>query len=226
MGTRSAGSFLRVRRFCALLFIMIIFLQVMVGCDASSPTNQPASQVQQTPLPASAATHVSALPPPPVPTPTLLPQALHGPANFLLNNPFKFSNVSGTVTDASGTTTQLSSATLKTAVANDFKHILFVADHNDMVKVYSPGATTPTATAVTQLSDGSTVIQYTQVLGSVTITFDSRLSGNQLNVTFQQQYDDVSTVNGQQVRAGKCCNSHVHNACPLGSGEPDTQSAG
>jgi hypothetical protein len=185
---------LRVIRLCILLLLAAFLLQSMVGCAA--PADKKAISSTQGP-----SIYGPILPPgykptptvPVQPTPTLQPTQLHGPTNFLLSNPLNFSSASGTATDNSGSTTQLDAKTIEAGIANEFKHILFVASSSNIVKVYVPGAPAATSTEVTQRPDGSTAIDYSQQEGSVTTSFGSALYKDQIIVQYEQQYSGQAT---------------------------------
>lgn len=149
-----------------------------------------ASQTQ--PVPTSA---------PPVPTSTLQPSALHGPANFLLTTPLNFSSASGATKDNNGAITPLTANAIKTEITGELKRLLFVVDNSDHVKVYSPGAS-PITARVTLHTDGGTTIDYTQVVnseaGSVTIAFNGVLLKDQMTATYQQQYAPSILINASE----------------------------
>lgn len=140
------------------------------------------------------------------PTPTVQPSALHGPANFLLNTPLQFSDVSGTSTDGGGNTTQLDTPTIETGINEEFKHLLFVIDKSNAVKVSIPGSTTPIAAQITQHTDGSTTIDYSQTsnseAGSFSLTFEGSLLNDQMLAIYEQQYSPlvISSVPASDVK--------------------------
>ncbi|MBO0779218.1 MAG: hypothetical protein J2P37_10365 [Ktedonobacteraceae bacterium] len=192
MITREVGIPGNMRLFI-LLFTLGLLLQTLVGCgadphDTALPGKQtaPPTPVGQTPEPLS-------------PTPTFSSSALHGPTNFLLRTPLNFSSVSGTMTDASGTTTPINANTVKAGITGEFEHLLFVVDSDDNVNVYSPGAASPIAAQVSQLGDGRTDISYTQRTNSetntITLAFDGVLVRDQIKVAYRQQYSPTITSN-------------------------------
>jgi hypothetical protein len=136
----------------------------------------------------------------PMPQPTVPSLALHGPTNFLLNVPFAFSSVNGVTTDDSGTTTPLNATNIKTEVTQELRHLLFVVDSNDNIKVYSQGSS-PVSAQLTFNADGSANISYTQTAnseaGSVTILFSAALSTKQIGVDYEQQYTPSIVINAQ-----------------------------
>ena len=178
---------------------VLITAFLLVSCDATSPQMHTV-----TPTPTQHA-HVSGLSLA-TPTPTLQPSALRGPVNFLLKTPLQFSDVSGTATDGGGNATQLDTHTIETGINEEFKHLLFMADHNNVVRVYTPGATTPITAQITQHTDGSTTIDYSQTLnseaGSFSLTFEGSLLNDQMLAIYEQQYSPlvISSVPASDVK--------------------------
>ncbi|GCF07542.1 hypothetical protein [Dictyobacter arantiisoli] len=196
-----AGSYTKIYTYTAhliTLFICLWLLANLVAC--ATPSTAPKTQAKSTHTPVVMGSQPSTTTPQVTATPRQKPQQqvfiaqeLHGPTNFLLHTPLKFSQASGTVTDNGGTQTQLSPQTVQSAISSELKRFLFVADHNDIVKVYTPGATAPISTQITQLAQRGTAIQYTQVINSVTTVFNCLLTGNNVSVTYQQQYSGAAT---------------------------------
>lgn len=201
MLARNRGNTSHVFRVFVLLLAASFLLTLAAGCDTASPT----LALPQTPAATFSQQGQINGPLLPTPTPTLQPLTLHGPANFLLRTPLDFSNVSGSATDGNGTTTQLDAKTIKDGINEEFKHLLFMVDSNDSVKVYNPGATTPTTVQITQNNDGSTAIAYTQTTnseaGSFAITFDGVLSKNRISALYEQRYAPllISSVSASDV---------------------------
>ncbi len=136
----------------------------------------------------------------PTPQPTVPPLALHGPTNFLLDMPFTFASVNGVTTDNNGATTSLDPTTIKTNVTQELRHLLFVVDASNNIKVYSQGSS-PVSAQLTYNDDGSASISYTQTAnsdaGSVTILFSGVLSNKQIAVGYEQQYTPSMLINAQ-----------------------------
>lgn len=207
MVTRNAdGSRCTIHLF-VLLFTAIFLLG---GCDTAAPnTTQSGAQnptlpdVQTaTPTPQAQITG----PLLPTQTPTSQPSALHGPTNFLLSSPLQFSSVNGSTKDGGGTTTQLDANTIEAGINGEFKHLLFVIDSNGGVKVYNPGSTTPITAQITQHTDGSTTIDYTQTsnseAGSFSLTFEGTLFKDQIMAIYEQQFSPliISSVAASDVK--------------------------
>jgi len=198
--TRNAdGNHYAIRLF-ALSVLAIFLLPTFAGCgaeshDTSLPRKSTASYIQSgqvsgtQPVPTSASL---------LPTSASQPSALRGPTNFLLTTPLNFSSASGATMDNSGAITPLDANTIKTQITAELKRLLFVVDSSDSVKIYSPGAS-PIAAQVTHHADGSTAIDYKQMVnseaGSVTITFDSVLLKEQMTATYHQQYSPSILIN-------------------------------
>lgn len=193
------GNTHRVFRVFALSFVMIWLLLLVTGCDTASsapaPTETPAvTSTQQGPASKPA-------------FPPLRPLGLQGPANFLLRTPLDFANVSGSTTDGNGTATPLDTNAIESGINNEFQHLLFMIDSTGGVKVYSPGATTPTTAHITQNNDGSTALAYTQTTnseaGSFSITFDGVFLKDRISVLYEQSYSPllISSVSASDVNA-------------------------
>ena len=194
--TRNAQCVLRVIRLFTLLLLAAFLLQTIAGCGTAPSSDKGSASSTQGPSiygPVLPPGYKPSPTPALKPTPTLQATQLHGPANFLLNNTLNFSSASGTTTDNSGSTTQLDAKTVEAGITNEFKHILFVANSDDVVKVYVPGAPAATSTEVSQRSDGSTGIDYAQQEGNVTTTFGSALYKDQIIVQYEQKYSGQAT---------------------------------
>lgn len=219
MVTRNAGSVRRITRLFALSLTALFLLQTATGCgtppsntQASSPTAHASSvQSSASPTPSSVLTPIPTSTPKSTPLPAT---ALHGPTNFLLDQSLNFSSATGTATDNSGSTTQLDAATIEQGVTVEFKHLLFVVSKDDVVKVYSPGATSATSTEVDQRPDGSTAIAYTQVEGTVTVQFSSAIYNDQIIVSYEQTYSAEASANDPLASEGSDVTvnftTHVH----------------
>jgi hypothetical protein len=202
--TRNAQCILRVIRLFTLILLAAFLLQTLAGCGTTSSNKGSVSSTQVPSI------YGPVLPPgykpSPTPslksTPTLQATQLHGPTNFLLSNTLNFSSASGTTTDNSGSTTQLDEKTIEAGITSEFKHILFVASSDDVVKVYVPGAPAATSTEVTQRSDGSTGIDYAQQEGNVTTTFGSALYKDQIIVQYEQKYSGQATTDDPLASTG------------------------
>lgn len=183
-------------RVFVLLLAAIFLLQILAGCaDSSSPsTRQTTSQTVYGPV---------------APTPTLAPSALHGPTNFQLRTPLNFATVNGTATDDSGANTPIAANTIKTGITTELQRILFVADSNDTVNVYFPGATSSVKAQVGQRSDGSTTIDYMHTDGSVKILFAAALYKDQIIVRYEQQYSPLITENASATDVQATFTTHV-----------------
>jgi hypothetical protein len=174
------------------LSLMVIFLLLLTaGCDTAASTLPPSETPAVTAPPQGPAEGPFL----PTTTPISHPSVLHGPANFLLQTPLSFVNVSGSTTDGNGTTTQLDAKTIESGINDEFKHLLFMIESDNKVKIYEPGATTPTAVQVTQHSNGSTELAYTQSTnsdaGSFSITFDGLLTKNHINAYYEQSFSPL-----------------------------------
>lgn len=191
------GNTHRAFRVFALLFVAIWLLLLTTGCNTASSAPSPSETPAATPT-QQGATSRPAFPP-------LRPLGLQGPANFLLHTPLDFANVSGSTTDGNGTATPLDINTIKAGINNEFQHLLFMIDSAGSVKVYSPGATTPTTAQITQNNDGSTALAYTQTTnseaGSFSITFDGVFLKNRISVLYEQSYSPllISSVSASDV---------------------------
>jgi hypothetical protein len=179
--------------------LMIFLLLATMAC--SQDTSNQHAKVHST----SAATQ-QPLGPYITPVPTLAPQALHGPTNFQLSNPFKFAQATGTSTDNGGTVTQLDAKTIQTSITDELKRFLFVVDRNNTIKVYTPGASAPISTQVTQQADGDTSIQYTQIVDSVTTTFNSAMARDRITIEYERQYSGEASDNDPLAMTGSDVN--------------------
>src|SRR5581483_9748480 len=127
--------------------------------------------------------------------PPLQPSALRGPANFLLRTPLDFSSVTGSTTSGNGETTRLNATVIKDGINDEFKHLLFIIDSNERVNVYTPGASDPTTAQITQNTDGSTALTYTQTTsseaGSFTLLFNGVFVKDHISAIYEQQYSPL-----------------------------------
>lgn len=196
--------------FLVLPCMVLLLAQGLAGCgttsQAATPSGTPtaiASQTVQTP----GAQVTNTVPPaatrqPTTPTaqPTSSSLVLHGPTNFLLKTPFAFTTVHGLTTDDSGATTPLNATTVKSQVTEELRHLLFVVDSSDNIKVYSQG-TSPVSAQLGFNPDGSASVSYTQTAdseaGSITILFSGVLSSKQMVVRYEQQYTPSMLINAQ-----------------------------
>lgn len=201
--------------FLLLLSLVLLLAPGLVSCGSASQTSAsvaPAgSPTASTPTPsvrqAQTASAPTAVPTPKpggqnggTPQPTTSTPVLHGSANFLLATPFNFVSVNGATTDNNGVNTPLAASSIKTEIIQELKHLLFVVDNNDNIKVYSQGAK-PISAQVVFNSDGSASISYTQTAdseaGSVSILFSGLLSTKQIEVSYEQQYTPSILINAQ-----------------------------
>jgi hypothetical protein len=120
---------------------------------------------------------------------------LHGSTNFLLHTPLAFSRVSGSSTDGNGKTTQLDTRSIQAGINDEFVHLLFMVDDANTVRVYPPGATTPTIAQVTAHTDGSAELTYTQTsnseAGSFSLFFDGLLTRDSLSALYEQRFSPL-----------------------------------
>ncbi len=202
MATRNTGIPDRNRHILygfALFLTAIFFLQTLVGCaDSSSPAKQATSQGQ----------HAQSYGPV-APTPTLAPSALHGPTNFQLRTPLNFSAVNGTSTDDSGNSTPIDAQTIKTGATTELQGLLFEVNKDNTVNVYLPGDSSPIKAQVTQRPDGSTAINYTQQITSITINFAAALYKDQIIANYEQQYTPLITENANATDVVVSFTTHV-----------------
>jgi hypothetical protein len=197
--------------FFVLLFIALLLTQGLVGCGSASQAQ--ASAVNRTPTaaarqaspavtstPTATPTQGSSTQTTPTPQSTVPAPVLHGATNFLLNAPFAFVSANGATTDDSGASTPLDAATVKTEVTQELKHLLFVVDDSDNIKVYSQGAK-PVSVQVAYNADGSATLTYTQTAdseaGSISILFSGLLSAKKIEVSYEQQYTPSLMINAQ-----------------------------
>jgi hypothetical protein len=186
------------------LFMAIFLICALTGCTSSPQNNvvslSPTSVQQHTRPVAASPTSQQPYGPQLTPLPTLPPSALHGPTNFVLRTPFTFSDASGTTRDGSGTSTALTENTVKTEISKELEHLLFVVTSDNTVTIYSPDTGEPIKATVTQRSDGSTALDYTQsansTSGSLAITFNSAIFKDQIIANYRQQYSPVITSGG------------------------------
>jgi hypothetical protein len=131
-------------------------------------------------------------------TPGVQSPDLHKQNNFLLTTPLNFSHVSGGTKDDSGTIVQLDKDTIQTQITAELKHLLFVVDNNEGVKVYS-SETAPTKAQVALDAKGNTTINYKQTVdsqaGTITMLFNGILSRELITVTYEQQYAPSMLIN-------------------------------
>jgi hypothetical protein len=195
MVTRSAQSRRYALRLIALICTTVVFLQILAGCG-SPPPNTSASQN----TPSASPTGQSYGPVlSPVATPGT-PSVLHGPSNFVLHTPFKFSQANGQTTPDSGTPTPIDPNTLESQMTQQFQHVLFVVDSSNQVSVYIQGSSAPIKATVTQRTDGSVDIDYSKddnaSTGSTNLGFQATLFDNQIYVQYQQSYSPTITSSG------------------------------
>jgi hypothetical protein len=213
--TQQAGNKRSPFLFFVLLFITLLLAQGLVGCGSASQAQ--ASSVDKTPTaathqasptsgspvastPTATPTQGSSTQTTPTPQATVAAPVLHGATNFLLNAPFAFSSANGATTDDSGASTPLDAATVKTEVTQELKHLLFVVDDSDNIKVYSQGEK-PVSVQVAYNPDGSATLNYTQTAdseaGSISILFSALLSAKKIEVSYEQQYTPSLMINAQ-----------------------------
>jgi hypothetical protein len=199
--TRNGRAILRI---FARLLTAIVLVQIIAGCGTTSQTKSPTPTSTSTPqgqvygpVPVTVTGQTSK----PAPEATQAP-GLHGPTNFVLNTPLNFVDVNGTTTDDNGTPTAIDSKTVEDGINQEFQRILFVMDNNGNLNVYNPGTTTPIKAQITQQTDNSAEINYTQTansaLGSAQIEFDGMVTNSQINASYQQDYSPSLTSNGVQ----------------------------
>ena len=181
-----------------LFLTAIFFLQMLVGCTDSTSTAKQSTSKQNTQTYGPVAL-----------TPTLAPSALHGPTNFLLRTPLNFSAASGTSTDDNGTSTPIDAKTIKTGITAELQRLLFEVNKDDTVNVYLPGASTPIQAQVTQRPDGSTTINYTHEVNSVTIKFAAALYKDQIIANYEQQYTPLITENANATVVDVSFTTHI-----------------
>lgn len=190
----------RSTRFSLKLLVLSLLVLVMTSCGSANSTSGSSSNAASTPSPAAASTRV--VYGPVAATPTLSPSALHGPTNFQLITPLNFSSVKGVTIDDQDQTTSLDSNNIKTNVTTELKHLLFVVDKETKVVIYAPGADGPINAKVTQRSDGSTAIDYTQTAnsdaGTVTVVFDAAIAHDKIVVRYEQVFEPSVMVNAQK----------------------------
>lgn len=167
--------------FFAWVCIAIVFLAIVAGCSSTAPQNT------------SVATVVPTTPteqPSPAPT---VQAILQGRSNFVLDAPFNFSNVNGATANGSGVPTPVAQNTVKSGVTSELQHQLFVVTNGSDIQIYSQGSTKPIKAQVTQLTDGSVDVSYTQTsntaMGSTNISFDGIILNDQISVHYQQSYN-------------------------------------
>jgi hypothetical protein len=175
--------------FFAWICIAIMFLAITAGC-ATAPQNTSVATVTPT-----TATEQ------PSPAPTALPM-LQGKSNFVLDAPFNFSNVNGVTTDNNGAPTPIAQNTVESGITSELQHQLFVVTNGSDIQIYSQGSTKPVKAQVTQLTNGSIDVGYTQendtAMGSTNITFDGTMLNDQISVQYQQSYTPTIVSNGTQ----------------------------
>lgn len=181
------GNTCHIFRASALWLTAILFFLLTAGCGTAAPARSP-SETPAVPPASQGPAYGPGLPP-------LQPSALHGPLNFLLRTPLNFSSVSGSSTDGNGKTTRLNADVIKDGINDEFKHLLFMIDSNESVKVYNPGATIPTTAQITQNKDGSTAITYTQTTsseaGSFVLLFDGVFVKDHVSAVYEQRYSPL-----------------------------------
>lgn len=206
MVTRNARQARSGRLFLICFLLAFALLPTIASCGtntqaASSTPKTPASTPTTSAQPSSSPTvQSSAVPEGPIPT--NVPSVLHGPTNFILKTPFNFSEVSGSDIDVNGTPTALPDSTVESGITREFQHLLFVVDSSNNVEVYVPGSTSPTKAQVTQRTDGSVEIEYTQTLesdlGVAKTSFDGVVFNGQIYTQYQQDYSPSINTAGDE----------------------------
>ncbi|HZR39704.1 MAG TPA: hypothetical protein VFB12_06295 [Ktedonobacteraceae bacterium] len=183
-------------RFFARICIAIVFLAIIAGCGSASQNTSVATVVPTKPTIAPAKPTGQ-----PSPSPTVQ-SILQGKSNFVLDTPFNFSNVNGTTTDNSGVPTPIAQNTVESGITSELQHRLFVVTNGSDIQIYSQGSTTPIKAQVTQGTDGSVDVSYTQVSntaqGSTNISFDGIMLNDQIFVHYQQSYTPTITSSEMQ----------------------------
>lgn len=190
-------------RLYVLLLVLLLAL-ALVGCDSPAQSQDGASagtpatsQEGQTPTapPVSQGTST--------PEATTFPSSssvLQGPTNFVFKLPFAFTTAQGVTTDNSGATVPLKAETVKSELTQEMRHMLFVVDGNDNLKVYNQGSQ-PFSAQLTFNPDGSARVSYTQTAsseaGTITMMFSGLLSKKQIAVQYEQQYNPSIMINAQ-----------------------------
>jgi hypothetical protein len=176
-------------RFFAWIGIAIVFLAIIVGCGTAPQNTSVATVVPTTPTKQ------------PSPAPTIQ-SILQGKSNFVLDTPFNFSNANGTTTDDNGVSTPIAQNTVESGVTSELRHLLFVVTNGSAIQIYSQGSTKPIKARVTQRTDGSVDIGYTQAsntaVGSTNISFDGTMFNDQIFVLYQQSYSPTIVSSGVQ----------------------------
>jgi hypothetical protein len=166
-------------RFFAWICIAIVFLALIVGCGTAAQNTSVATVAPTTPTEQ------------PSPAPTVQ-SILQGKSNFVLDTPFNFSSANGTTMDDRGVSTPIAQNTVKSGVTSELQHRLFVVTNGSDIQIYSQGSTTPIKAQVTQHTDGSVEVGYTQASntaqGSTHISFDGTMLNDQIFVHYQQSY--------------------------------------
>lgn len=129
---------------------------------------------------------------------------------FILNNTLNFTNASGTgatayqnntTGDGSSASTQLDQQTIKDGVIANLQHTLFAQDGQGNVTVYMPDNAS-VAAQVSQNSDGSTNIQFTESTSTITVNFNGTLASDQMTATYSEQTMAGTTVDNQDFMGG------------------------
>lgn len=184
MSLRTSGQARSLWRIAAIVLAATL-LSLIAGCGSSPQPRAVSRPPTATPLRQT----------PSLALPQLRPPVLHGATNFLLRTPLAFSRISGSSTDGNGTTTQIDTSSIQTGVNDEFVHQLFMVDDTNTVRVYPPGTTTPTVAQVTQHTDGSAELTYTQTsnseAGSFSLFFDGLLTKDSLNALYEQRFSPL-----------------------------------
>jgi hypothetical protein len=105
--------------------------------------------------------------------------------------------------DDSGVSTPIAQNTVESGVTSELRHLLFIVTNGSDIQIYSQGSTTPIKAQVTQRTDGSVDVGYTQTsntsLGSVNISFDGTMFHDQIFVHYQQSY--TPTITSSEVQS-------------------------
>lgn len=129
---------------------------------------------------------------------------------FILNNTLNFTNTSGTGStayqnnntgDGSTASSQLDQQTIEDGVTANLQHTLFAQDGQGNITVYTPDNSS-VAAQVSQNSDGSTGIQFTESTSNVTVNFNGTLSSDQMTATYSEQTMGGTTVDNQNFMGG------------------------
>lgn len=129
---------------------------------------------------------------------------------FILNNTLNFTSTSGsgstsyqnnTTGDGSTASTQLDTQTIEDGVIANLQHTLFAQDGQGNITVYTPDNSS-VAAQVSQNSDGSMNIQFTESTSTVTVNFNGTLAGDQMTATYSELTMGGTTVDDQEFLGG------------------------